>query len=204
MDRRGRHVEAALHVRFNRGNAVEFGVVIDELQVLALRFCKSALHVGIVDARGLLLNGSGRVKRCCCRPSPIAYSPHWHPGQAHETDLPPKHAELNKLAWNHRRRWAAVSDKRRRPIAQRHTTNKAQAQGGRYRGASRRLGIRLRRHHRPLHRPGPRSHGSARPATPTPASPPTSFTRSRSWSPGCGGSRVAINGGGLHPACAKP
>src|SRR5208282_3911711 len=162
VDRRGRHPEAALHVGFSGRDAVEFGVVMDERQVLALRFCKGAFHVGIVDARGLLVNGSGRVKRCCCRPSPIAYSPHWHLGQAHETDLPPKHAEPNKLAWNHRRRWAAVSDKRRRPIAQHHTTNKAQAQGGRYRGASRRPGIRLRRHHRPLHRPGPRS-GAALP-----------------------------------------
>jgi hypothetical protein len=38
--------------------AVDFGVVVDERQVLPLRFCKGAFHVGIVDARGLLVNGS--------------------------------------------------------------------------------------------------------------------------------------------------
>jgi len=40
---------------------VEFGVVVDERQVLSLGCGVGAFHGGIVDGRGLLVNGSVRV-----------------------------------------------------------------------------------------------------------------------------------------------
>ena len=39
---------------------MEFGVVVDERQVLALGFCKGAFHVSIVDLHRLLVNRSGK------------------------------------------------------------------------------------------------------------------------------------------------
>jgi hypothetical protein len=58
VDGRGRHPEVALHVRFSGRDAVEFGVVEDERQVLALRRGIAGFHPGIVDGRRLLVNGS--------------------------------------------------------------------------------------------------------------------------------------------------
>jgi hypothetical protein len=40
---------------------VEFGIVVDERQVLALRRGIAGFHVGIVDCGGLLVNGSVRM-----------------------------------------------------------------------------------------------------------------------------------------------
>ena len=69
VDGRGRHLEVALQVGFSRRNAVEFGVVVDERQVLSLRRGIGAFHVGIVDRPGLLVNGSVRMMSLPLGPS---------------------------------------------------------------------------------------------------------------------------------------
>ena len=48
-------------VRDTRRDAVDLGKVVDGRETSALRFCKGAFHVGIVDGRGLLVNGGVRM-----------------------------------------------------------------------------------------------------------------------------------------------
>ncbi len=58
MDRRRRDLEVTLHVGFSRGNAVDFGVVVDESEVLPLAFGVGLVHARIVHGHCLSVNVS--------------------------------------------------------------------------------------------------------------------------------------------------
>ena len=102
VDRRGRHPKVALHVGFSGWDAVDFGVIVDERQVLALRRSVVAFHVGIVDGHGLLVNESVRTVLGLAARSVIGH-PVWVRARVRrfinsmEVDLVPRNSQSGAL-----------------------------------------------------------------------------------------------------------